>query len=179
MPRTIIALLRAVNVGGRRVTMERLRAVCTDAGLDDVRTHLASGNVLFTTAKRSLPKLERDLAATLEAGLGFDVDVFLRTAAELQEVVAAVPFPPQELEAAHACYVGFLGEPMTAAERAQVLGFATDDDAFALREREVYWLRRRRESETEFSYAGLERALKRCATFRNLKTVEALATKSA
>jgi len=174
MPRTVVAFLRAVNVGGRRCTMDRLRAVCSDAGLADVRTHLASGNVIFRTAKRNLPKLETELAAALERGLGFDVDVFLRTGDELRAVAAARPFPTAEMAAAQAYNVGFLTTPLGASEKKTVAGFATDIDAFAVLGREVYWLCRRKQSESGFSNAVFERALKRRATFRNLRTVEAI-----
>ena len=50
MPR-YVALLRAVNVGGRVVKMERLRQVFEETGLTGVSTHIASGNVLFTAGR--------------------------------------------------------------------------------------------------------------------------------
>jgi hypothetical protein len=50
---TYIALLRAVNVGGTgKLPMAELRAMCEDAGFRDVRTYIASGNVVFRSAKR-------------------------------------------------------------------------------------------------------------------------------
>lgn len=174
MPGPIFAFLRAVNVGGRNVAMARLREVLTEAGLDDVRTHIASGNAVFTTRRRSLPKLETELAAALERGLGFDVDVFLRTAEELRAVAAARPFPAAATEKAQAFNVGFLATPLSAAEKRTVAGFATDIDSFSVLGREVYWLCRRKQSESGFSNAVFERALKRRATFRNLRTVTAM-----
>ena len=42
-----VALLRAINVGGRIVKMDALRAACEQIGLTKVETFIASGNVIF------------------------------------------------------------------------------------------------------------------------------------
>ena len=52
MQRTWVALLRAVNVGGRKVPMAELRQALEDAGLAEVRTYIASGNVIFRSEPR-------------------------------------------------------------------------------------------------------------------------------
>ena len=90
---TWIALLRAVNVGGTgKLPMAELRSMCEQAGFADVRTYIASGNVVFRSA---LP--EREVAAALESPLaayaGKPVGVLVRTAAEMAAVRAANPFP--------------------------------------------------------------------------------------
>src|SRR5437879_6396350 len=80
---TYIALLRAVNVGGTgKLPMADLVALCTKAGFKNVRTYIASGNVLFES-----PLTERQaqtkLHAALEAHAGRRVDVIVRTGAEM------------------------------------------------------------------------------------------------
>ncbi len=86
-----IVLLRGINLAGRRrVRMADLRELLAGHGYEDVRTHLQSGNVVLTSsvaADRLQTKLEREL----EAGLGFEVDVILRTRAELARVVKRNP----------------------------------------------------------------------------------------
>jgi uncharacterized protein (DUF1697 family) len=87
MPRQV-ALLRGVNVGGnKKVEMARLRAVLQELGCRDVRTHLSSGNVVFSGARRSESRLE---AAIAEA-FGFQVPVIVRSRDELADVVQANP----------------------------------------------------------------------------------------
>lgn len=81
-----IALLRAVNVGGRTLKMDRLRSELADLGLGDVRTYVQSGNVLFSTARS-----RSAVAKQLEDRLG--VRVLLRTRDELASIVAGRPFP--------------------------------------------------------------------------------------
>lgn len=86
------ALLRAVNVGGLTVRMTDLKALCEAAGFSDVRTYIASGNVVFDT-DRSPAAAKAAIEAGLKTLVGKPVPVFLRTGPELAAVVAANPFP--------------------------------------------------------------------------------------
>jgi uncharacterized protein (DUF1697 family) len=91
MPRQI-ALLRGINVGShRRIAMADLRELLTSLGFEDVKTHLQSGNVVLTS---DLPneKLERKLEQQIEAKLGVDPKVVVRTRDELEDVIARDPF---------------------------------------------------------------------------------------
>jgi uncharacterized protein (DUF1697 family) len=83
---TFIAFLRAVNVGKRKYPMAELRAVLTEAGLDDVETHIQTGNVRFSTPMRSREKVASALEKAMAADRGFDVSVCLFTPTELVEV---------------------------------------------------------------------------------------------
>ena len=90
---TYIALLRAVNVGGTgKLPMTDLKAMCEDAGFTDVRTYIASGNVVFRS-KASAAKVKSALETRLAAHAGKPVGVVVRTHAELAAVLKANPFP--------------------------------------------------------------------------------------
>ena len=91
MPRQL-ALLRAVNVGGRSVPMAELRECATAAGLKDVRSLLQTGNLLFE-ADVGDAELEALLEAAIQARFGLAADVIARTAAEWAEAITANPFP--------------------------------------------------------------------------------------
>ena len=86
-------LLRAVNVGKRQVPMARLRALLEELGVTDVVTLMASGNVVFSTDRTDVAELEAELSAAIEAEFGFPVPVLLRSAADLDRVIADNPFP--------------------------------------------------------------------------------------
>ena len=91
MPSTV-ALLRGINVGGRNpVAMTALAACFRDAGHEDVRTYLASGNVLFTPRPDAGPALEGALEAMLARRFGIEIPVVVRTRDELAATVAAAP----------------------------------------------------------------------------------------
>ncbi len=83
---TFIAFLRAVNVGKRQYPMAELRDALTDAGFEDVETHIQTGNVRFRTNLRSKEKVRKELERVMKADRGFEVPVCLFTAAELAEV---------------------------------------------------------------------------------------------
>lgn len=178
MPR-YAAFLRAVNVGGRVVKMERLRPLFEEAGFTGVSTHLASGNVLFTAGRGRASALEAKVEATLRTALGWEVATFLRTPAEVSAIVAREPFAAEDVATAHGVYVGFLKEPLPAERHALVDGFRTPTDELAVNGRELWWLCRVRSSDSEVSGRRLEKALGLVATFRNLTTVRAIAAKLA
>jgi uncharacterized protein (DUF1697 family) len=88
----LIALLRAVNVGGRKLPMADLRALCGELGWSDVETYIQSGNVVFT-APGTTDEIERTLEAAIEDRFGMQVPVVVRTASQWAATVAANPFP--------------------------------------------------------------------------------------
>lgn len=89
-----VALLRGVNVGGSTtVPMAWLRKTCAGLDLTDVRTHLNSGNVVFTASGAVARKAVTGLEAALQEHTGRSVRVLLRSAADLAGVVDLDPFP--------------------------------------------------------------------------------------
>jgi uncharacterized protein (DUF1697 family) len=89
-----VALLRAVNVGGRRpIGMLDLREWAAQLGLGAPRTLLQSGNLLFETAVRHATDLERMLEAEASARLGLETDFMVRSAADWQAIIGRNPFP--------------------------------------------------------------------------------------
>lgn len=88
-----IALLRAVNVGGTgKLPMSELKAMCEDAGFENVRTYIASGNVVFSS-KKTATQVKAAIESRLHVYAGKPVAVHVRTAAEMAAVAAANPFP--------------------------------------------------------------------------------------
>ena len=88
-----VALLRAVNVGGRRLPMADLRALAGELGLENATTLLQSGNLVFRSPSKSGAALERRCEAAAEERFGFATEFFVRTAPEWQQIVAGNPFP--------------------------------------------------------------------------------------
>ena len=87
-----VALLRGVNVGGNALLkMTELAACVASLGHDAVRTYIASGNVLFETATRDVPKLERALERAIERRFELPVKLTVRDAKQMAAVVARIP----------------------------------------------------------------------------------------
>jgi uncharacterized protein (DUF1697 family) len=165
MPR-YVAFLRAINVGGHTVKMDRLRALFEAMGFKNVETFIASGNVIFDARAASTAKLEGQIEKALEKALGYPVATFLRPAAELAVIA--------ERRADDGCsiFIGFLKD-----KPQKALRLGGENDEFALHEREVYWICRTHMSESAFSMAQVEKTLGMPATFRNVTTIRKLAAK--
>ena len=179
MPR-YIAFLRAVNVGGRVVKMDELRRLFGKLGCREVETFIASGNVIFETGSKSAATQGKKIEAGLAKALGYEVETFLRTDAEVAEVAAGFEsdlFPKRLWKTAQACNVGFLHAPLAAAAVKTLESYVTDLDAFATRGREWYWLSQTRFSESPFFKVPIERRLGARTTLRNFNTVRKLAAK--
>ncbi|SEM14266.1 DUF1697 domain-containing protein [Streptacidiphilus jiangxiensis] len=91
-----VAFLRAVNVGGRKVEMARLRAELDELGLGPVRTYIASGNVFFSTARTDRARLRDEVEQRLAEAFGFEVPTALYTLGEVEQAYAAAPFGGME-----------------------------------------------------------------------------------
>lgn len=90
---THIAFLRGINVGGNTVLpMERLKALCDGLGLQNVRTWIQSGNVIFESALTE-KTLVRKLEAALRSSEKRDILVIIRSAGDLASVLQHNPFP--------------------------------------------------------------------------------------
>ncbi|MBF9073103.1 DUF1697 domain-containing protein [Streptacidiphilus fuscans] len=104
---TYVAFLRAVNVGGRKVEMARLRAELDELGLGPSRTYIASGNAFFAAPRTSGAKraaLRARIEERLQAAFGFEIPTALYTLDEVEEAYAAAPFAAMGPAASHERY---------------------------------------------------------------------------
>lgn len=104
-----LALLRGINVGGKnRVEMARLRALFESLGCADVRTFIASGNVVFDDARASA-QLRTLIESAISEEFGFDARIVLRERAPLVSLAESIP-PTWKDDSTMRCYVMFLWE---------------------------------------------------------------------
>jgi uncharacterized protein (DUF1697 family) len=131
--KTFVALLRAVNVGGTgKLPMSELKAMCEAAGFAEVRTFIASGNVIFRSGS-SEARIKAALEASLKTYAGKPIGVLVRTAGELAAVLKANPFPKA---APNRTVAIFLHKSPPAATLAEITGRAGEE--VRLGKREVY-----------------------------------------
>lgn len=172
-----VAFLRAINVGGHTVTKDRLIAVFESLELTHVETFIASGNVIFSTGKVARATLEKKIAAALETKLGYEVATFLRTEEEIAEVLKAQPFAQKMLSTATAYNIGFLHNALNSEQQKKLVAFRSKIDDLVAVGREVYWLCRKKQSESTINGGKLERALGLKVTFRSRSSLTKLAAK--
>lgn len=170
-----VAFLRAINVTGRFLKMSELASAFQQLGYADARTHINSGNVIFSTAARSLPRLEQDLQQRLEPLLGFRSEAFVRSVPQVRAIAErAGRLLPRVVEGGDV-NVCFLQAPLDAAQAAALEPLKTELDDFEIGEREVYWICRMRQSDSRFSNAVLERKLQLRSTLRRARMLDGLA----
>jgi uncharacterized protein (DUF1697 family) len=134
------AFLRAINVGGRRITGPDLCAPFAAMGFGEPRSFRASGNVVFDAPRKPA---EARIEDGLEEALGYEVGVFLRGPAEMAELAAAEPFEPGAR-----FHVMFLKALPAPARQRDVLQLGSEDDKLAFGERELFWRPRGRMMES-------------------------------
>ncbi|MBJ7904210.1 DUF1697 domain-containing protein [Streptomyces sp. DSM 110735] len=138
MTTTYAALLRGINVGGaRKVPMADLRTLLTALGYDGVRTHLQSGQAVFSTETREETTLEAELSKTIREHFGFSVDVIVRDHAYLSAVADACPFPADQL-APKQLHLTYFSEPVSSDRFAGIDQTAYLPEDFRLGDRCLY-----------------------------------------
>ena len=131
-----VSLLRGVNLGpSTQLSMPRLTDVYAGLGLTSVATYIRSGNVVFA-AEESPEEVRGRIESGIEGELGRDVEVVIRTATEMADIVARNPFPHADPARLH---VVFLSVPVGAADLEVRLG-STDygSDEYAVDGREIF-----------------------------------------
>jgi uncharacterized protein (DUF1697 family) len=172
-PVPYVAFLRAVNVGGRRVSMARLRAAFEELGFEGVWTYIASGNVVFEASGRAA-ELERAIEEKLEDALGFEVTTFLRRASDVRHAASEKPFGRVPAGKSH--MVAFLRRKPTAAERKAIQEKSTSSDTLVVDGREVHWLIQGRMMDSELKPKDWD-VLDQPTTTRNTTMLAKLAEK--
>lgn len=171
---TNIAMLRGINVTGyKTVKMERLRATFADAGFQNVRTYIQSGNVVFETNEPA-SGLSAKIQKAILKDFGFEVSVLTKTAKEMADIVKRNPFAEDTALDQKRFYVTFLADdpPKDALKLLQPL--ALPEDKIHVTGRAVYLYCPKGYGDTKLSNTTIEKKLGCGATTRNWNTTKTL-----
>jgi uncharacterized protein (DUF1697 family) len=169
---TWIALLRAVNVGGNNlIRMSDLRDLLTGLGLENVRTHLQSGNAVFTARSRDRKKLSQEISGAIHQAHGHRPEIILRTPDELRSALERVPFdasanPSQVI-------INFLADAADP-EGAKELAAWEGPETVVVHGTEVFIHYPEGMGRSKFSRVPMEKMLATRGTARNLNTARKL-----
>jgi uncharacterized protein (DUF1697 family) len=165
------AFLRGVNLGKRSVKSADLKAAFEQMGFTNVKTLLASGNVLFDAA--SAKGLRQTIEAGLKAQFGFEVGTVLRTLDALRKMVASDPFGGVTESEAAKLHVSLFADPIPAGIKPSDV--AGDYDVPTVTDREIFLIVNRKPAGTYLGNCSLgdERALPKgtLVTLRNWNTI--------
>jgi uncharacterized protein (DUF1697 family) len=169
---TYISMLRGINVGGQKqVRMAELKSLFESLGLENVRTYVQSGNVVFESAEEEAAKLRESIEAQIQATFGFSVPVLIRTADDFQRVIESHPFQKEE---PIRILVTFLAEHPDQSKLDDLGHYQDKVDQFAIGKQEIYLFCPGGYGRTKLSNTFFERKLGVIATTRNWKTVNTL-----
>jgi uncharacterized protein (DUF1697 family) len=168
-----VAMLRGVNVGGNSLKMDWLRKACENLGLQDVRTYVQSGNLVFSSSLGA-SKVAQTLKATIDAQTRLPVPVMVRSAPEMAKIAAGNPFLKQKGVDITKLHVTFLAGAPSKPDRGALDALAGDRDQYHLVKQEIYLNCPVNYGETRLSNKAIEKALAVGATTRNWKTVTTL-----
>lgn len=172
-----MAFLRGMNLGGRRIKNEELRAEFEALGFEDVATFRASGNVIFAAGGETESALTKRIESGLGDALGYEVPVFLRSCNEVTALATHEPFDLKLVAGSKGkLQVTLLSKAPTAAARKKALALADDEDRLAIDGRELYWLPSGGISESELDLKAIDAVLGK-GTMRTKGTIGQIAAK--
>jgi uncharacterized protein (DUF1697 family) len=167
-----VALLRGVNVGGNNlVGMSELKELCAKVGLGDVRSLLASGNLVFECGKRSCGKLELMLEAETLKRFGVGVDYVIRTGEEWGPIVRRNPFLKEAKKEPGRVVVMFFKKALVGKDVEGMKVVVKGREYFWGEGRELYVVYPDGMGRSKFSNTVIERKLGVRGTMRNWNTV--------
>jgi uncharacterized protein (DUF1697 family) len=173
---TYVALLRAVNLAGlNRVSMSDLRDLLAALGMPEAKTLLQSGNVVFRSSVSAAEKVERLLEDGAAKRLDLSTDFFVRSAAELNGVIAANPFPEEAKKDPSHLLVTFLKAAPARAAVAELQAAIKGREVVRAKGREAFITYPDGIGRSRLTTALIEQKLGTRGTARNWNTVLKLA----
>ncbi|WP_374966464.1 DUF1697 domain-containing protein [Lysinibacillus sp. RS5] len=141
-----IALLRGINVGGHnKIIMAELRSSMEQLGLQNVKTYIQSGNILFESNEHE-DILQKKIHDKIKEDFAISSVVVIRTAEELQQIVRQSPFSEEEVSEAsnsskgECLHVALLPASPTKVDRDKFLTFTNERELGVINGRDVYLL---------------------------------------
>jgi uncharacterized protein (DUF1697 family) len=165
---TYVAFLRGINLGpSTKISMPELRAMAEELGFTDVGTYINSGNLMVSSPKKAAT-VEREISEAIKKTFGRQIDVTVRTPAQLKKVLADNPYPdgnPSQVA------VAFLTAAPAKDAKDRVAAVAADYEPFTFAGQHVYvnysrGLGRSKLAEKFSDIVGVS------STVRNIRTIE-------
>lgn len=171
---TYLALLRGVNVSGTPLRMAELKQSLSDMGLDEVRTYLQSGNVVFESKGGDATKLAGQIEARIKKDFGLSISVLMLTAKQIDAIVSNNPLWPESGGEGSHYHATFLFEPVTKKAFDAIKLPAAEGEKAVLGKGVVLLHCPHGYGRTKLNNTYFEKALGVKATTRNWKSVMAL-----
>jgi uncharacterized protein (DUF1697 family) len=169
----VISMLRGVNVGPhKRIKMDALCAICKSLKLENPRTYVQSGNVIFKTKESDLDALAAKIQKAIERKAGFSCDVILRTPEQFRRAIAASPFARRsDIEPGKLLVTFLAAEPARETQATLKELSSKHPEELHLIGRELYIYFPNGAGKTKLPWSSVEKFLKVTGTARNWNSV--------
>jgi uncharacterized protein (DUF1697 family) len=168
-----VALLRGINLGSRnRIAMPALRKALEEAGLEDVRTHLQSGNVVLSSGAKP-DAVARTCERVIAERFKLEIPVIVRTRADLARIVKRDPLGEVATDPKR-YLVSFLSAKLSRKVVRELEEAAAPEERVVVSGREVYAWHPKTIARSRLWSRLAGKGLGVTATSRNWATVEAL-----
>lgn len=167
---TKIALLRGINVGGKRkVLMADLKAMILKIGFQKVETYIQSGNIVFQSVINN-SDIEKMLEKEISSEFGYDVPVIVRSAMDIKNLVKNNPYCSSE-EDINKLHLTFLKVDPNPDFVDAISSLSFEPDLFTIDKKEIYIFCQGKYHQSKLTNDFFEKKLKVQTTTRNWKTV--------
>jgi uncharacterized protein (DUF1697 family) len=167
----MVSMLRGVNVGPHnRIKMDALRALYESLKLEEPRTYVQSGNVIFRTKEKDAGRLAKKIQDAIEKTFGCSPAVILRTTSDLKKTVASNPFAGRDLEPGK-ILVTFLGGDPGREAQASLAMLKKYPEELYLKGRELYIYFPNGAGKSKLPWSQVERLFNVIGTARNWNSV--------
>ena len=172
-----VAFLRAVNTTGRRVKNARLAGIIKDLGATYAQGFIASGNIVFDTDLAVDTSFIVSVESAFFEAYSFEIPTAVRSSEEVVAVASHRPFSADEIAASEGrIYVGFMRTEPSHDVVEEVEAMATATDPLRVVGRELFWMPRSGEFQSDISIPAIER-LTGTMTVRVMTTVDRIVEK--
>lgn len=161
-------------MGRKIILMADLKKVYEKSGFSEVKTYIQSGNVVFTSQKKSVSELEEMIKAAIKNRFKFDVEILVLGLDELAEIVKKNPFSEYKLKTGERIYFTILSGKPAKEKVAELTMMKNSIDDFEIIGRTVYLLCRKGYAKSAFGNNFIEKILKAHGTTRNIETMKKL-----
>jgi uncharacterized protein (DUF1697 family) len=167
-----VSMLRGVNVGAHnRIKMDKLRSLYESLNLEDPRTYVQSGNVIFRTKEKNIAKLTKKIEGGIGKTFGFSPAVVLRTTEEMRATLRANPFAKRKDIVPGKLLVTFLAAEPAAEASEALLEFKSLPEELQLRGRELFIYFPNGAGRSKLPWSQVDKLLKVTGTARNWNSV--------
>jgi uncharacterized protein (DUF1697 family) len=168
----LISMLRGVNLGPHnRIKMDDLRSLYDSLGLEDPRTYVQSGNVIFRTKETNFVQLSKKIQDAIEKKCKCRPDVILRTVGEMRKAIAATPFADRPHLEPGKILVTFLAALPSREAQANLAKFEEYPEELHLKGRELYIYFPNGAGKSKLPWSSVEKLFKVTGTARNWNSV--------